>query len=98
MFAGFPGGFAERGASGDLSRLHHSPQLFNAEMAISEDLVQQSGPQRFARVYRVNGTPAIFVAKKVMATSDASNLKDVLRQAAINSEPVILGYRLILRW
>ena len=49
-------------------------------MAISEDLVQQSGPQRFARVYRDDGTPAIFVAEKVMATSDASNLKAVLRQ------------------
>jgi hypothetical protein len=36
--------------------------------------------QRFARVYRDDGTPAIFVAKKVMATPDASNLKAALRQ------------------
>ena len=94
-------GFAEPGAYGDLSRLHPSPQLFKAEMAISEDLVQQSGPQRFAQVHRDDGTPAIFVAKKVMATSDASNLKAVLRQGGdqlINSEPVILGFRLMLRW
>jgi hypothetical protein len=70
----------QAGKHGDLSRLHHSPQIFNAEMAVSEDLVQQSGPQRFARVYRNDGIPAIFVAKKVMATPDASNLKAALRQ------------------
>jgi hypothetical protein len=62
-----------------VSRLHESPQAFNAEMAIAKNLVQQSGAERFARVYGDDGTPTIFVEKKVMATSDTSNPKAVLR-------------------
>jgi hypothetical protein len=105
MFAGLPGEFAEPGAYGDQSRLHHSPRLFHspqffdAEMAISEDLVHQSGPQRFARVYRDDGTPAICVAKKVMATfgCDQPESRPSPRRRS-KSEPVILGFRLMLRW
>jgi len=67
-------------------------------MAIPEDLAQQPGTQRFARVYGHNSTPAIFMTKKVMATSDANGLETALRQGTIKSEPVILGLRLMLQW
>ena len=61
-----------------LSRLRRSPQIFNAEMSVAEDLVQQSRPQRFARMYGRHSAPAIFVTKKVMAASNTNHVETVL--------------------
>ena len=58
-------------------------------MAIPENLAQQPETQRFARVYGDDGTPAIFMTKKVMATSGANDLETGLRQGG---DQVSAGY------
>ena len=58
------------------------PQIFSRQLAVAEDLLQQTGPQRLTRVDRHHGAPTILVTKKVMAPSDANDLKTCFRQAS----------------
>jgi hypothetical protein len=59
-------------------------------MAVAQDLLQQSRPNRLARMDGHDGRAPVFVAQKVMAPSDPQNLN-----AATKSEPLILGLRLM---
>ena len=81
-----------------IAAYHQFPQIFDAAMAIPKDLVEQPGPQRFTRVQGHDGTPAVFMTKKVMLPRTRTTWKPSFARAAISSEPVILGLRLMLRW
>lgn len=77
-----PAGKTEKNAYRDLTYLHQPQRVFHAQAAIAEDPVQQPGPHSLTRVHGHNGTPAIFVTNKMMATSDANHQETVLRQSS----------------
>jgi hypothetical protein len=62
--------------------LERFPQVFSREIAVAEDLVQQAGPQRLTEVDRHYCTSTVFVAKEMMAASDANDLETCFRQAS----------------
>src|SRR5450432_2839637 len=80
------------------NRLHQSLQVFHAQLAIAQNLVQQSGSQRLTGVHGRHRTPAISVTEKTMAASDTNNQETAPRQRGDQSLPAILGLRLMLRW
>jgi hypothetical protein len=49
--------------------------LVGGQLAVSEDLVQQTGPDDLPRVRRHNRAPAILVTQEVMAALNAKNAK-----------------------
>ena len=52
-------------------QLQQSPEVLNLDLAVAEDLVQQAGPDRLARMSRYHRGPPIVVPEEVVTAFDA---------------------------
>jgi len=62
------------------SRLECGPQVFPGQIAVAQNLCEQTRPDGLAPVNRNNGAPAIRVTEEVMAAFDPNQREALLAQ------------------
>jgi hypothetical protein len=57
----------------ELLPLRELLQFFSAQLKVTQDLAEQSSPDRFPGVHRHNGVPAVRMSKEMVATANTRN-------------------------
>ena len=57
----------------ELLSLHEFQELFPTHLTVAQDLAEQPWPDGFPGVYQDHGAPAVRVAKKMVAATDANS-------------------------